>query len=362
MNRETATIAAIAGDGIGAEVIPPAAAVIDAALAREASRVDWRWLDWSCERYVQQGAMMPVDGLEQLAECDAIFLGAVGRPDVPDDVSLWGLLMPIRRQFDLYVNLRPIRLFDGVAPRVTVPGGSTIDMLIVRENTEGEYSESGGRFMRGGTGEFAVQNDIFTRVGIERITRFACERAAERRGRLTSATKSNGIIHTMPFWDEVVASVTDTYPGVTTDRRLIDALAAEIVLKPWTFDVIVASNLYGDILSDLAAAVVGSLGIAASANLNPEGRYPSLFEPVHGSAPDIAGMGVANPVAAVWSGALMLEHLGHGEAAGRVMRAIEATLARPETRTADLGGTASTELVAEALLAHVAESDASSLV
>jgi len=356
MSRDTTTIAAIPGDGIGTEVLPPAAAVLDAALAREGSRVDWQWLDWSCERYTSTGAMMPADGLAQLAQCDAIFLGAVGRPDVPDDVSLWGLLMPIRRQFDLYVNLRPIRQFEGVPPRVEVPDGATIDMLIVRENTEGEYSESGGRFMRGGQSEFAVQNDIFTRVGIERITRFACERAVERRGRLTSATKSNGIIHTMPFWDEVVASVTDKYPDIVTDKRLIDALAAEIVIKPWTFDVIVASNLYGDILSDLAAAVVGSLGIAASANLNPDGRCPSLFEPVHGSAPDIAGTGVANPVAAVWSGALMLEHLGRRAAAARVMRAIEATLGRPETRTADLGGTASTASVVDALLSHVADS------
>ena len=362
MSTESITIAGIPGDGIGMEVIAPAATVLDAALAHEHVSIDWRWFDWSCERYTTTGAMMPADGIAQLAGCDAIFLGAVGRPDVADDVSLWGLLMPIRREFDLYVNLRPVRLFDGVPPRVAVPAGATIDMLIVRENTEGEYSESGGRFVRGSTGEFAIQNDIFTRTGIERITRFACERAAERGGRLTSATKSNGIIHTMRFWDEVVASVTDTYPDVTTDKRLIDALAAEMVLKPWTFDVIVASNLYGDILSDLAAAVVGSLGIAASANLDPHGRHPSLFEPVHGSAPDIAGTGVANPVAAVWSGALMLEHLGRHEAAGRVMSAIEATLARPDTRTADLGGTGSTESVVAALLSHVAGGDAVSQV
>ena len=348
-------IAAIPGEGIGAEVLPAAPAVIDAAVQVDGdSPVSWTWFDWGCDRFHDQGSMMPADGLQTLSEFDAIFLGAVGRPDVPDDVSLWGLLIPIRRAFDQYVNLRPIRLFDGVSPRVTLPEGRDIDLLIVRENTEGEYSESGGRFMRGTQREFAVQNDIFTRIGIERITRYACEEATARRGHLTSATKSNGIIHTMPFWDEVVAEVAAEYPSLTVDKRLIDALAAELVLRPFDFDVIVASNLYGDILSDLAAAIVGSLGIAASANLNPERRFPSMFEPVHGSAPDIAGLGVANPVAAVWSGALMLEHLGRGHAASRIMRAMESTLADPHTRTRDLGGTASTQGVVDALLAQIA--------
>ena len=239
--------------------------------------------------------MMPADGLQTLSEFDAIFLGAVGHPVVPDDVSLWGLRIPIRRAFDQYVNLRPIRLFDGVSPRVTVPEGRYIDLLIVRENTEGEYSESDGRFMRGTEREFAVQNDIFTRIGIERIARYACESAAARRGHLTSATKSNGIIHTLPFWDEVVAEVAADYPSLIVDKRLIDALAAKLVLRPFDFDVIVASNLYGDIFSDLAAAIVGSAGIAASANLNPERQFPSMFEPVHGSAPDIAGLGSLTP-------------------------------------------------------------------
>lgn len=348
-------IAAIPGDGIGAEVLPAAAAVVDAAVQIDGDPpVSWTWFDWGCDRFHAEGSMMPVDGLQTLSEFDAIFLGAVGRPDVPDDVSLWGLLIPIRRAFDQYVNLRPIRLFDGVSPRVTVPEGRAIDLLIVRENTEGEYSESGGRFMRGTQREFAVQNDIFTRIGIERITNYACEKAAARRGHLTSATKSNGIIHTMPFWDEVVAEVTAHFPSLTVDKRLIDALAAELVLRPFDFDVIVASNLYGDILSDLAAAIVGSLGIAASANLNPERRFPSMFEPVHGSAPDIAGLGVANPIAAVWSGALMLEHLGRGHAAARIMRAIEHTVADPHTRTRDLGGTASMQGVVDAILAQIA--------
>lgn len=343
-------IAAIPGDGIGNEVLPAAVKVVDAVLAQEGRSVTWTWFDWGCDRYHATGHMMPSNGLAVLREFDAIFLGAVGRPDVPDDVSLWGLLIPIRRAFDQYVNLRPVRTFPGIRPRVDLAGDEDIDLLIVRENTEGEYSESGGRFFRGTAREFAIQNDVFTRTGVERVTRFACQRAWERRGLVTSATKSNGIIHTMPFWDEVVADVAREFPDIAVEKRLIDALAAELVLRPSRFDVIVASNLFGDILSDLAAALVGSLGIAASANLNPDRSFPSMFEPVHGSAPDIAGRGVANPIAAVWSGALMLEHLGHPTAAGRIMAAVADTLAEPSTRTQDLGGTASTNEVVEALL------------
>lgn len=343
-------IAAIPGDGIGTEVLPAAAAVVDAALRIDGEKVDWTWFDWGCDRFQRTGAMMPPDGLETLADFDAIFLGAIGRPDVPDDLSLWGLLIPIRRAFDLFVNLRPVRVFDGVPPRVSLPAGRTVDLLVVRENTEGEYSESGGRFMRGTEREFAIQNDIFTRVGITRITRFACERARQRSGHLISATKSNGIIHTMPFWDEVVSEVVSEFPDVQVEKRLIDALAAELVLRPANLDVIVASNLYGDILSDLAAAIVGGIGIAPSANLNPEGRFPSMFEPVHGSAPDIAGQGIANPIGAVWSGAMMLEHLGRENAAARVMVAVERSLSDAGTRTRDLDGTASTQQVMDALL------------
>lgn len=346
-------IAAIPGDGIGNEVLPAAAKVVDAVLEQEGRSVSWTWFDWGCDRYNATGSMMPSDGLAVLQEFDAIFLGAVGRPDVPDDVSLWGLLIPIRRAFDQYINLRPVRLFPGIRPRVELPGDHEIDLLIVRENTEGEYSESGGRFFPGTSREFAIQNDVFTRIGVERVTRFACQRARERRGLVTSATKSNGIIHTMPFWDDVVADVSQEFPDVGVEKRLIDALAAELVLRPARFDVIVASNLFGDILSDVAAAVVGSLGIAASANLNPERRYPSMFEPVHGSAPDIAGQGIANPVAAVWSGALMLDHLGYPAAANRIMHAIESCLGDPRTRTQDLGGTASTNDVVHALLNRV---------
>lgn len=344
------SITAIPGDGIGNEVLPAAARVIDHASAQAGLAVDWTWVDWGCDHLVQHGSMMPADGISRLSQSDAVFLGAVGRPDVPDHESLWGLLIPIRRAFDQYVNLRPVRQFDGVTPRVDTPSDSRIDIMIVRENTEGEYSELGGRFGRGTDGEFALQEAVFTRTGITRVADFALALAEGRRGGLVSATKSNGIIHTMPFWDEVVEDVASSHPTVALRKVLIDALAAELVQRPHTFDVIVASNLFGDILSDLAAATVGSLGIAASANLNPERRHPSMFEPVHGSAPDIMGLGIANPIAAIWSGAMMLEHLGHAETAARIMAAVSTSLRAPETRTADLGGTSDTEGVTSAVL------------
>ncbi len=346
----TLAIAAIPGDGIGNEVLPAATQVLERAAAMSGVRIDWTWLDWGCDHLVQAGAMMPADGIERLRQHDAVFLGAVGRSDVPDHESLWGLLIPIRRAFDQYVNLRPVRQFEGVEPRVRLPEGAIVDMVIVRENTEGEYSEIGGRYGRGTEREFALQENIFTRVGIERVTRFAFDQAATRRRHVTSATKSNGIIHTMPFWDEVVAEVSTDYPGTTLRKVLIDALAAEMVQRPHEFDVVVASNLFGDILSDLAAATVGSLGVAASANLNPGRLFPSMFEPVHGSAPDIAGRGIANPVAAIWSGAMMLEHLGHPEPASAIMRSIETSLLLPATRTADLQGTADTDEVTRAII------------
>ncbi|MCX6432859.1 MAG: tartrate dehydrogenase [Actinobacteria bacterium] len=349
----TPRIAAIPGDGIGTEVIPGAACVLDAALEPDGVTVDWTRLEWGCDYFLERGRMMPADGLDQLRGFDAIFLGAVGRPDVPDHESLWGLLIPIRRAFDQYVNLRPVRQFDGLPTRVALSQDQRVDMVIVRENTEGEYSEIGGRFGRGTDREFALQENVFTRTGIERVSRYAFDLAARRRQLVTSATKSNGIIHTMPFWDEVVEDIAGSYPGVTLEKRLIDALCAEIVQRPADFDVIVASNLFGDILSDLAAAVVGSLGIAASGNISPAGSAPSMFEPVHGSAPDIAGRGIANPVAAVWSGAMMLEHLGYRAASDRIMAAVGATLAQPSTRTADVGGTADTRGVVDALLAEL---------
>jgi tartrate dehydrogenase/decarboxylase / D-malate dehydrogenase len=344
-------IAVIPGDGIGSEVIDSARTVLDAVCARHSVSLSYTEFDWSCQRYEREGAMMPPDGIETLRGFDAILLGAVGWPGVPDHVSLWGLLIPIRRTFRQYVNLRPIRVFDGV--QSPLRAAENVDFVVVRENVEGEYSEVGGRANRGFPDEMAVQESIFTRVGVSRIADFAFELAASRRGYLTSATKSNGIVHTLPFWDEVVAERAAQHPDVRWDSEHIDALAAKFVLQPERFDVVVGSNLFGDILSDLAAAVAGSIGIAPSANLDPTKQFPSMFEPVHGSAPDIAGHGIANPVGAVWSASLMLEHLGHAAAAADILAAMEATLAKPETRTRDLGGTASTQEVTNALVSHL---------
>lgn len=345
------SIAVIPGDGIGSEVIESARAVLDAVAAKHAIDLSYTEFDWSCQRYEREGAMMPDDGIETLSGFDAILLGAVGWPGVPDHVSLWGLLIPIRRAFRQYVNLRPIRVFDGVASPLRQAGD--VDFVVVRENVEGEYSEIGGRLNRGFPDEMAVQESVFTRVGVSRIADFAFELARKRRGYVTSATKSNGIVHTLPFWDEIVAERAEQFPDVRFDSEHIDALAAKFVLQPQRFDVVVGSNLFGDILSDLAAAVAGSIGIAPSANLDPTKQHPSMFEPVHGSAPDIAGRGIANPVGAVWSAALMLEQLGHPQAAADVLAAMESTLASPETRTADLGGSASTAEVTEALVTRV---------
>lgn len=341
-------IAVIPGDGIGPEVITSARAVLDAVAATHRIELSYQDFDWSCERYANEGAMMPPDGIETLRAFDAILLGAVGWPGVPDHVSLWGLLIPIRRAFRQYVNHRPIKVFTGVDSPLR--GATDVDFVVVRENIEGEYSEIGGRMNRGFPDEMAVQESIFTRVGVSRIADYALELARSRRGHVTSATKSNGIVHTMPFWDEVVTERAARFPDVKLDQEHIDALAAKFVLQPERFDVVVASNLFGDILSDLAAAVAGSIGIAPSANLDPTKEYPSMFEPVHGSAPDIAGKGAANPVGAVWSAALMLDHLGHPAAAADIVAAMERTLAQPETRTADLGGTATTTEVTEALV------------
>ncbi|HEV2783631.1 MAG TPA: tartrate dehydrogenase [Actinophytocola sp.] len=342
-------VAVIPGDGIGPEVIHAARRVLDAVSAGHGIELSYVEFDWSCRRYLEQGAMMPADGLDTLRRFDAILLGAVGWPDVADHVSLWGLLIPIRRAFRQYVNLRPIRVFDGVDSPLRDAG--PVDLVVVRENVEGEYSEAGGRLNRGFPDELAIQEAIFTRAGVSRIVDYAFELAGTRRGYLTSATKSNGIVHTLPFWDEIVAERAAAFPAVRWDSEHIDALAAKFVLTPQRFDVVVASNLFGDILSDLAAAVAGSIGIAPSANLDPTRTHPSMFEPVHGSAPDIAGRGIANPVGAVWSAALMLDHLGHPAAAAALVAAIEHTLATPSTRTPDLGGTASTTEVTDALIA-----------
>ncbi|MCV7284330.1 tartrate dehydrogenase [Mycolicibacterium wolinskyi] len=342
-------IAVIPGDGIGGEVIESARAVLDAVSTRHSTDLEFTEFDWSCQRYERTGAMMPADAIDTLRDFDAILLGAVGWPGVPDHVSLWGLLIPIRRAFRQYVNLRPIRVFTGVSSPLR--NATDVDFVVVRENVEGEYSEIGGRLNRGFPEEMAVQESVFTRAGVSRIADYALELAKTRRGYVTSATKSNGIVHTLPFWDEVVAERAALHPDVRVDSEHIDALAAKFVLQPERFDVVVGSNLFGDILSDLAAAVAGSIGIAPSANLDPTKQYPSMFEPVHGSAPDIAGKGIANPVGAVWSAAMMLEHLGHTSAAADVMAAMEATLADADTRTADLGGHASTIEVTDALIA-----------
>ena len=336
-------VAVIAGDGIGKEVMPEGLRAMEAAGKRFGIGFSWLELDWSCELYAATGAMMPEGWRETLAACDAIYLGAVGYPGVPDHVSLWGLLIPIRRAFNQYANVRPVKLFEGITPPVRDRSPGEIDMVIVRENVEGEYSEIGGRLYAGTDRELVTQQAVFTRVGVDRVMRHAFDLARARpRKHVTSATKSNGIVHTMPFWDERFDAIRADYPDVSTDRYHIDILAAHFVQHPDWFDVVVGSNLFGDILSDLGPAVAGGIGIAPSANVNPEGEAPSMFEPVHGSAPDIAGRGVANPIAQIWSGAMMLRHLGHGDAAAAVESAIETVVAEGGAITPDLGGTATT--------------------
>ena len=346
-------IAVIAGDGIGKEVVPEGIRVLEAAGKRFGFGFNWRAFDWNCETYARTGKMMPDDGLEQLRPFDAIFLGAVGYPNVPDHVSLWGLLIPIRRTFRQYVNLRPVRLFEGIETPLKNWKPGEIDFTIVRENNEGEYSNIGGRIYQGTEDEMAVQQAVFTRRGVNRVLRFAFELARGRRKHLTSATKSNGIIHTMPFWDECFHEMAANYPDIRTDQYHIDILSAHFVRHPDWFDVVVGSNLFGDILSDLGPAVVGSIGIAPSANLNPEKEFPSMFEPVHGSAPDIAGKGIANPIGQIWSGAMMLRHFGANEAADSVEQAIAAVLANAKVRTPDIGGNSSTQELGEAIARQV---------
>ena len=352
---KTYKIAAIPGDGIGREVVPEGMRVLDAAGRRFGFDLQWHEFDWSCERYAKTGSMMPADGLEQLGAHDAIFLGAVGFPGVPDHVSLWGLLIPIRRGFKQYVNLRPIRLLAGVDTPLRDRKPGDIDFYVVRENNEGEYSEIGGRLYAGTDLEMAMQQAVFTRRGCDRIMRYAFDLAMKRRKHVTSATKSNGIIHTMPYWDERFAAIAREYPQVKTDQYHIDILTAHFVRHPDWFDVVVGSNLFGDILSDLGPAVAGSIGIAPSANINPERELPSMFEPVHGSAPDIYGKGIANPIGQIWSGAMMLTHLGETEAGGAIEAAIARVLADPRApKTPDLGGKAKTRDLGDAIAAALA--------
>ncbi|MBF6450120.1 tartrate dehydrogenase [Nocardia elegans] len=343
-------IATIPGDGIGVDVTAEAVKVLDAVLPG----IAWTEFDWSCEQYLRTGAMMPDDGPQQLADFDAILLGAVGFPGVADHISLWGLLIPLRRAFGQYVNLRPVRLLPGTESALRGRGADDLDILIVRENSEGEYSAIGGMHNPGRPDEFVVQESIFTRTGCERIIRYAFEQARRRDRRLCSATKSNGLIHSMPYWDSVFERIAAEYPDVETRQMHVDALAAEIVLHPDRLDVIVGSNLFGDILSDLAAAVTGGLGLAPSGNINPAREAPSMFEAVHGSAPDIAGMGIADPVAQILAGAMMLDHLGESAAAAAVDRAVCDVLAAGEVLTPDLGGTATTAELGTAIAERAA--------
>ena len=346
-------IAVIAGDGIGEEVVPEGLRVLEKVGARFGLEFAFDERDWSCRRYERTGQFLPEDGLESIARHDAIFLGAVGWPSVPDHLSLWGLLIPIRRRFDQYVNLRPVRLLEGVPCPLAGKKPGDIDFMIVRENCEGEYSEIGGRLYAGTEREMAVQENIFTRHGVDRILRYAFDLAKTRKGRLTSATKSNGIIHTMPFWDERVKAVAEDYPDVAVEAFHIDILTAHFVRRPERFDVVVGSNLFGDILSDLGPAIAGTIGIAPSANLDPERRWPSMFEPVHGSAPDIAGQKIANPIGQIWSAAMMLDHLGQPAAAAAIVQAIERVVLDPRRLTPDMGGKASTAELGQAVAAEI---------
>ena len=349
----TYKIALIPGDGIGKEVIPAAVEILKTLSERHAFDMSFTEFPYSCELYLKTGSMMPADGIEKLRAFDAIFLGAVGDYKVPDHVSLWGLLIPIRRQMQQYVNVRPVKLLPGIKSPLAGRTSEDIDFVVVRENNEGEYSQVGGRMFEGTDLEMVVQETVFTRKGVDRVMNYAFELAQNRPGKhLSSATKSNGIIHTMPFWDERFKAISKKYPDVKTDQFHIDILTANFVQHPDWFDVVVGSNLFGDILSDLGPAIAGSIGIAASANLNPEKQFPSMFEPVHGSAPDIAGKGVANPIGTFWSAQMMLDFLGEKEAAQSLMQAIEAVTAR-QIFTPDLGGKATTKEFTEAVLSNL---------
>jgi tartrate dehydrogenase/decarboxylase/D-malate dehydrogenase len=343
-------IALIPGDGIGTEVIPEGVRILEAAGKKHSIDYRWQEFDWSCERYLETGRMMPEDGIEQLRPFDAIYLGAVGFPTVADHISLWGLLIPIRREFDQYINLRPVRLFDGVPCPLADKAPGDIDFYVVRENVEGEYSAIGGMQYEGTERELVVQQSIFTRYGVDRVLKYAFELAQTRDAkRLTSATKSNGIVHSMPYWDSRVEKMAARYTNIAVEHFHIDILTANFVRMPEHFDVVVGSNLFGDILSDLGPACTGTIAIAPSANMNPEREHPSMFEPVHGSAPDIAGQGIANPIGAIWAGAMMLRHLGHRDAHDTIMSAIENVLKDGGNLTRDMGGTANTTDLAKAI-------------
>ena len=344
-------IAVIPGDGIGKEVIPVGKGILEAAGALYDIQFEWTEFDWSCERYHKTGRMMPVDGIDQLRGYGAVYLGAVGFPGVPDHISLWGLLIPIRREFEQYINLRPVRLFEGVPCPLANKNPGDIDMYIVRENVEGEYSSIGGIQYEGSEKEVVVQQSLFTRTGTDRVLKYAFELAMTREAKhVSSATKSNGIVHSMPYWDKRFENMAKNYPEIVIDQYHIDILTANFVLKPEHYDVVVGSNLFGDILSDLGPAITGTIAIAPSANINPEKEFPSMFEPVHGSAPDIAGQGISNPIGAIWAGAMMLDHLGFGDVHDTIVSAVEEVLRKGDILTRDMGGSASTEEIGSAIL------------
>lgn len=343
-------IAVIAGDGIGKEVIPEAIKVINTVASRLGFHIDYEFFDWSCETYKETGRMMPENAIKTLSTFDSILLGAVGFPGVPDHISLWGLLLPIRRQLRQYINLRPVRLFEGIPSPLANKRVGDIDFYVVRENVEGEYSDIGGIFNKGMENEFVLQNSIFTKKGTERVIKYAFELAKKLdRPHVTSATKSNGIFHSMPYWDEIFASIAADYPNVSVDQYHIDILTAYFISKPEYFDVIVGSNLFGDILSDLGPACTGTIAIAPSANINPEKEFPSMFEPVHGSAPDIYGQNIANPIGTIWAAAMMLEHLGEQQAHDKILQAIESVLKSRVALTPDMGGHGSTQQLGDAI-------------
>ena len=351
---KTYKIACIPGDGIGKEVVPEGIKVLEAIGQRYDINFNWQHYDWSCERYAKDGAMMPANGLDQIADSDAIYLGAVGFPDVPDHISLWGLLIPIRRGFDQWANIRPVRMLPGLPCPLQNRSPEEIDFIVVRENSEGEYSSDGGIDHADTDNELVWQRSHFSKKGVDRIVRYAFEIAKRRpRQQLTSATKSNGISHTMPYWDQRVAAIAAEYPDIAVVKYHIDILCSHFVNHPDWFDVVVGSNLFGDILSDLGPGVTGTIGVAPSANINPARIYPSMFEPVHGSAPDIAGQGIANPIGQIWSGAMMLEHLGHADAAQDIVHAFERVLANGEVKTPDMGGNNSTDEMTAAILEQI---------
>ena len=349
---KTFTIAVIAGDGVGTEVIPQAKRVLERVAKKHDLAFVFQDFEWGAEHFFRWGQMMPAGAIDLLQSCDAILLGAVGHPDIPDHTTLNGLLLPIRRTFDQYANVRPAYLYPGVTSPLARPKGGEIDMVVVRENTEGEYAQVGGFVYKQQPEEVAIQTSVFTRRGVERIVRFAFELARKRgrRKRVASITKSNAQGYSMVLWDRTFAEVAGQYPDISTESLLVDAAAMNFIRRPESFDVVVGSNLFGDILSDISAILIGSMGLAASANIDPSRRFPSMFEPVHGSAPDIAGKGIVNPLATILSAGMMVDHLGMHEAAREVERAVAAMLAEGKVRTPDLGGKSSTEEVGSAVL------------